>query len=60
MQVILRIAGFFWTFFILRYSRNQKTQCFRNWICFRPQVRGETPIQLGSLDRVNLAHWTST
>jgi hypothetical protein len=31
-----------------------KTQRFGNWICFRPQVRGETPNLLGPLERANL------
>jgi hypothetical protein len=26
---------------IVRISKNQKTQRFRNWICFRLQARGE-------------------
>jgi hypothetical protein len=26
-----------WTLFIVRYSRNQKTRRFGNWICFRSQ-----------------------
>jgi hypothetical protein len=37
----------FWTFYIVRYSRKQKTRRFRDWICFRPRVRGKTPTQLG-------------
>jgi hypothetical protein len=44
----------FRTLSIVRYSRNQKTQRFGNWICFRPQVRGETPTLLGPLERANL------
>jgi hypothetical protein len=34
----------------------KKTQRFRNWICFRPQVKvGEkTPTQLGPLERAHL------
>jgi hypothetical protein len=45
---------------IVRYSRNLKTQRFRNWICFRPQVEGggETPTQLGPSERANINHWT--
>jgi hypothetical protein len=49
----------FWTFSIVRYSRDNKTRCFGNWICFRPQVRGKTPTQLGPLERANLNHWTT-
>jgi hypothetical protein len=39
----------------------QKTLCFGNWICFRPQVKvGEkTPTQLGPLERANLNHCQS-
>jgi hypothetical protein len=33
----LEVLGF-WASPIVRYSRNQKTRCFRNWICFHPQV----------------------
>jgi hypothetical protein len=41
----------FWTFSIVRYSRNQKTKRFGDWICFRPQERGKTPTQLCPLKR---------
>jgi hypothetical protein len=30
----------FWTLSIVQYSRNYKTERFRNWICFHPQVKG--------------------
>jgi hypothetical protein len=30
----------FWALSIVRNSKYQKTQCFGNWICFHPQVRG--------------------
>jgi hypothetical protein len=30
----------FWTLSIVWISTNQKTQRFRNWICFRPQAGG--------------------
>jgi hypothetical protein len=33
-----------------------KTQRFAKWICFRPQVRGEIPTLLGSLEIANLIH----
>jgi hypothetical protein len=33
-----------------------KTQRFGKWICFRPQVRGETPNLLGPLER---ADWSN-
>jgi hypothetical protein len=48
----------FWTLSIVRYSRNQKAQRFGNWICFHPQVGGETPTLLGPLERANLNHCT--
>jgi hypothetical protein len=47
----------FWTFSIVRFSRELKTRRFGNWMCFRPQVKGEkTPTQLGPLERDNLNH----
>jgi hypothetical protein len=39
----------FWTFSIVWYSRDYKTQCFGNWICFRHLVRGEDTYSVGSL-----------
>jgi hypothetical protein len=30
----------FWTFSVIRYSREYKTRRFGNWICLRPQVKG--------------------
>jgi hypothetical protein len=36
----------FWTLSIVPYSKNYKAQRFLNWIYFRPQVEGETPIQV--------------
>jgi hypothetical protein len=49
----------FWILSIVRYSKKQKNTRFGNWICFRPQVRGqETPTQLGPLERASLNHWT--
>jgi hypothetical protein len=49
-----------WTFFPPSSGilRDQKTRRFGNWICFRPQVRGEDT-QLGPLERTNLDHWTT-
>jgi hypothetical protein len=38
----------FWTFPMVRYSRKQKTQRFRDW------WGGKTPIQLGPFERANL------
>jgi hypothetical protein len=46
----------FWTWSIVRYSRNQKAQRFGNWICFRPQERGKTRTLLSPLERANLNH----
>jgi hypothetical protein len=41
-MVYKRITGF--SDFVHRpVFKNWKTQCFGNWICFRPQVSGETP-----------------
>jgi hypothetical protein len=35
--------------------KNRRTQSFGNWICFRPQVRGqETSTQFGPLERASL------
>jgi hypothetical protein len=57
---IFRILGF-WTLSIAQYSQDLRTQCFGNWICFCPQVRGETPTLwftlLAPLERPNLNHW---
>jgi hypothetical protein len=38
----------------------RKKQRFRNWICFHPQVRRETPALLGPLEKANLnqSYWT--
>jgi hypothetical protein len=36
------------------YSKKLRTQRFGNYICFRPQVRLETLILLGPLERANL------
>jgi hypothetical protein len=47
----------FRTLSIVRYSKNQNTQLFGNWISFRPQVREETSTLLGPLERPNLNHW---
>jgi hypothetical protein len=52
-----RITGFLNVFNRLVFERTRR---FRNWICFRPQVKvGEkTPTHLGPLERANLSHWT--
>jgi hypothetical protein len=39
----------FWTFSIVRYSGEQKTRCFGNWISFRPQVKGEDTYSAGPI-----------
>jgi hypothetical protein len=53
MILIYRIHRIFLDFF--HHPVFQKTQCFRNWICFRPQVKvGEkTPTQMGPLERAS-------
>lgn len=38
-----------------RFSILKRTKRYGNWICFRPQVRG----QLCPLHRANTRHWTS-
>jgi hypothetical protein len=48
-----------WTLSIVRYSRNQKTQCFGSWILFRPQVKDDDTYSVGPLERANLNHWSS-
>jgi hypothetical protein len=35
----LELLGF-GTFPIIQNSKYYKTQCFGNWVCFRPQMRG--------------------
>jgi hypothetical protein len=47
----------FWSLSIIGILKTRK-QRFRNLICFNPQVRWETPTQLGPLERANLNHWT--
>jgi hypothetical protein len=42
-EAFLRIAGL-WTIFFIQNSENWKTGCFRNWISFHPQVKGERHI----------------
>jgi hypothetical protein len=50
----------FWTLSIVQYSKKQeRTQRFENWICFRPQAEGETHTLLGPLERPNLNHLRS-
>jgi hypothetical protein len=51
---------FFFTFSIVRYSRDYKTRRFWNWICFLPQVKGKTPTHLGPLERANFNHWVTS
>jgi hypothetical protein len=49
----------YWVFGLCPSSdilKNYKTQRFGNWICFRPEVRGETPTLSGPLERANLNH----
>jgi hypothetical protein len=41
------------------YSTSYKTQCFGNWICFRPQARGgDIPALLGPLEMANIGRCT--
>jgi hypothetical protein len=51
----------YWVFGLCPSTGILKTrkQRFGNWICFRPQVRGDTPALLGTLERANLNHWTT-
>jgi hypothetical protein len=37
-------------------KKNYRTKLFGKWICFRPQVKGETPALLGLLERANLSY----
>jgi hypothetical protein len=53
---MVEILGY-WTLTIVRNSKYKEAQRFRNWIYFRPQVRGETPTLLGPLEKANLNHW---
>jgi hypothetical protein len=50
----------YWVFGLCPSSgilKTRRTQRFWNWICFRPEVRGqETPTQLGPLERASLNH----
>jgi hypothetical protein len=49
----------FWTWSIIQYSENQRTQHFGNWIYFHPQVSRERPTVLCPLERANPNHWTT-
>jgi hypothetical protein len=55
IHICTELLGF-WTFSIVRYSKDQETRRFGNRICFRLQVKGEDT-QLGPLERANLDHW---
>jgi hypothetical protein len=46
-----------WVFELCPLSEFLKKKRFGNWICFRPQVRWETPAVLGPLERANFNHW---
>jgi hypothetical protein len=49
IKICAELLGF-GTFSIVRYSREQKTRRFGNWICFRPQVKGgEDTYSVGAL-----------
>jgi hypothetical protein len=47
----------FRTLSTVRCSKNYKRQRFGNWICFHPQVNGETPTLLGPSERANQVQW---
>jgi hypothetical protein len=49
----------YWVFGLSPLSdilETRKTRRFGNWICFRHQVRGKTPTQLGPLEKANFNH----
>jgi hypothetical protein len=48
----------YWIFGLCPSSFILKTQRFGNWICFRPQVRGEISTPLGPLETAHHNHWT--
>jgi hypothetical protein len=52
----LRITGFLDVDYRPIFWKLEK-ELFGNWTCFYPQVRGDTPTLLGSLERTNLNHW---
>jgi hypothetical protein len=39
---------------LFRILKNWRTQQFGNWICFHPQVKGETPVLFGPIERANV------
>jgi hypothetical protein len=51
----------FWTLSIVRIKyKNIKSRRFGSWFFFHLQVKGgETPTQMGPLDRANLNHWSN-
>jgi hypothetical protein len=56
---MLRITGFLDYVCLVRNSKYKETQRFGNWACFRSQVSGKTPTQLGPLERTILDRWTT-
>jgi hypothetical protein len=54
-MVYTTITAFF-DLSIVRYSKNYRTQHFGNWICFCPQVRGNT-YSVGSLELTSITRW---
>jgi hypothetical protein len=45
----------------IKYIKNIKSRRFGSWFFFRLQVMGgETPTQMGPLDRAYLNHWTTS
>jgi hypothetical protein len=60
IKLIHKITGSL-DFFHCQVFLGIKTRRFGNWICFRPQVKGEkTPTQLGPSERANLNHSLTT
>jgi hypothetical protein len=65
MNNLIRLHNFFGITGFLDFVHSpaflklRRTQRFRKWICFCPQVRGwETPTLFSPLERANLNHWT--
>jgi hypothetical protein len=46
----------FWTLTIVQNSKYYQKQCFGDWMFPSSGEAGETPIQLGPLERANLNH----
>jgi hypothetical protein len=57
LVLIHRITGVL-DFFHRPVFLGVETRRFGNWICFRPQVKGEEDAKLGTLERANFNHRT--